>query len=244
VFVAVARIPSEPSALARAAAIAGLAAPDAARLLAGTLPRILVRKAVNPDRMVAELEKAGFAAFAAEPVADGRRLTARQLELGPEALVATDALGRTERCPWADVRAILRGVRILETTELTRTTERKVAPVKAIITGGLSITKKVETTTERTTATKEGFLLVQHSDGPGILLPERKLDYRCLGAGLQPSTHGNLMALLERLKAAAPHAPVDDRILRPGFLTGLPPLGQDPAELAILLVTRARELGC
>ena len=33
-------------------------------------------------------------------------------------------------------------------------------------------------------------------------------------------------------------------ILRPGFLTGLPPLGLDPAELAILLVTRARELGC
>ena len=54
-FVAVARIPPGPAALRQAAAVTGLAAADVSRLLAGTLPRILVRAAREGGRIAAEL---------------------------------------------------------------------------------------------------------------------------------------------------------------------------------------------
>jgi hypothetical protein len=133
----------------------------------------------------------------------------------------------------------------LETTEVQTTTHRKVDLGKALLTGGLAVTKKVTTTTERTTEEKQAFLLIlRNDDQPPIMLHERQLNYRCLGAGLQPSTFGNFTALLARLRSLAPVAPWDDRITRPGFLTGLPPLSVDPVDLAIFLVSEALSRAC
>jgi hypothetical protein len=247
-LVAVARIPPGPSAVPRAAAVAGLAVPDAARLLAGILPRVLVRATSEGARLVAELEAAGFVAFAVEESAvttDAQRVVARNLELAGQGVVAVDGRGQRHTCPASAFGTLLRGVRFVETTEVEKTTQRKLSLGKALITGGLAVTKKVETTSERTISAKEAFLLLQRSDGlPEILLCERRLNYQCLGPDLQPSALGNLIALLARLRAMAPQAALDDRITRPGFLAGLPPLALDPVDLAIALVTKALERGC
>lgn len=247
-LVAVARIPPGPSAVQQAAAIAGLAAPDAARFLAGTLPRILVRATSEGARLVAELESAGFVAFAAEEsavITDAQRIVARNLELAEDGLVAVDGRGQRCACPAPAIGAILRGFRFVETTEVEKTTQRKLSLGKALITGGLAVTKKVETTSERTTSAKEAFLLLQRSDGlPEIMLCERRLNFQCLGPDLQPSALGNLVALLARLRVLAPRAALDDRLTRPGFLAGLPPTALDPVDLAIFLATQARARGC
>jgi hypothetical protein len=247
-FVAVARIPADPAALQRAAAVTGLALADVSRLLAGTLPRILLRATTEGGRIAAGLEAAGFVAFASEEsevVTDQQRIIARKLELSAEGMVAVDGREVRHECSAEAMSAFLRGLRLVETAEVTKTVERKLDLGKALLTSGLSVTKKVVTTSERTTAAKEPFLLIQRRDGrPDILLCEPRLNYQCLGPAIQPSTFGNFTALIARLRSLAPHAPLDDRITRPGFMAGLPLMSVDPVDLALFLVSRARARGC
>jgi hypothetical protein len=247
-FIAIARIPPGPAALPKAARLTGMTLADVSRLLAGTLPRVLVRATEDGTGLARALEAEGFVAFLGPDPgipSDQQRVVARDLELSPEALTAIDRSGQRHLCPPSAVGAYLRGVRRLETTELQTSTQRKLDLGKALLTGGLSVTKKVTTTTERTTEEKQAFLLIlRNDDQPPIMLHERRLNYRCLGTGIQPSTFGNFTALLARLRSFAPAAPLDDRMTRPGFLTGLPPLSVDPADLAIFLVSQARSRGC
>jgi hypothetical protein len=247
-FLAIARIPAGPAALQRAAGITGLAVPDVARALAGTLPRILLRATGEGPRLLEALQSAGFIAFLGEDtevLTDARRIVARNLELTEDGLVAVDGRGQRHGCPAAAIHTLVRGHRLVESTEVTRTTQRKLSLGKALITGGLAVTKKVETTSERTTSAKEAFVVLQRDEGlPEIMLYEQRLNYQCLGAGIQPSTFANFTALLARLRSLAPHAALDDRITRPGFLVGLPPMALDPVDLALFLVSQARAHGC
>ena len=247
-FVAVAQVPPGPAALQQAVGITGLALADVSRALAGTLPRILLRATPEGARIAGALEAAGFTAFAAEASevpTDRERIVARSLELSPGGIVALDGKGQRHACPAEAIDTFLRGIRLVESSEVIKTVQRKLDLGKALLTSGLSVTRKVETISERTTSTKEPFVLLQRRDGqPDLMLCERRLNYQCLGPELQPSTYGNLVALLARLRALAPEAPLDDRITRPGFLAGLPLMALDPVDLAVFLVTQARLRGC
>ncbi len=247
-FIAIARMPGDPGALQRAAGIAGVPVADASRLLAGTLPRILVRATPEGGRIADALRAAGFVAFSGDEAAipsEKDRVVARNLELSASGFVAIDGRGQRQDCPATSISALLRGIRPVETAEIVKTTERKLDLGKALLTSGLSVTRKVETVSERTTSSKEPFVLVQRNDGlPEIMLYEGRLNYQCLGPALQHARFGNFVALLGRLQALAPGAPLDDRITRPGFLAGLPTLSADPVDLALFLVTAARALGC
>lgn len=247
-FVAIARLPDDPAALRQASALTGLAPADASRMLAGALPRVLVRSTREGPRLVEALEAAGFRAFAAEAAAlptDRDRVVARTLAFSPQGFVAVDGRGQEHPCPPEAIGAFLRGLRQTESSETVTSTERKLDLGKAILTSGLVVTKKVETVTERRTTHRDPFLLVQRCDGePSIILYEQRLTYQGLGPDLQHSRAANFLALLARLRALAPTAPVDDRILRPGFLGGLPLLPVDPADLALYLVAEARARGC
>lgn len=249
-FIAVAKMPEGAEGPKRAAALTGQALADAARSLAGVLPRILLRAvaAEEAGRLVAALEAEGFVAFAGEASAvptDKDRVVARNLEWTDAGFAVLDGRGQRHECPFAAVSAFLRGVKLNTTTEIVKTSERRLSIGKTLATGGLPIMKTVVTTSERTTADKEGFLLVQRSDGQSdIILYEQRLNYQCLGAELQPSRHSNLVALSARLRACAPEAPLDDRITRTGFLGGLPLLAADPMDLALYLVAQARLRGC
>lgn len=247
-FLAIARLPEDPARLERLAALTGLARSDAARLVAGTLPRVVLRNAPEGARLAAALEAEGFRAFAAEAASiptDRDRVVARNLAFTPAGCTVTDGKGQEHPCPASAIGAFLRGHRTQEASETVKTTERKLDLGKALLTSGLMVTKKVETVSERRTSTREPFLLVERNDGqPAIILYEQRLNYQGLGADLQPSRAANFLALIGRLQAMAPTAPLDDRILRPGFLGGLPPLTADPADLALFLVAEARARGC
>jgi hypothetical protein len=247
-FVAIARIPANPAALQRASAITGLALADVSRSLAGTLPRILLRAAPEGRRIAEQLEAEGFVAFAAEEAevsTDKQRIFVRNLELSTGGWVAMDAGGARHECSAEAVAAFLRGIRLVETSEVIKTVVRKLDLGKALLTSGLSVTKKVETLSERTTSAKESFLLIQRRDGrPDLMLFEQRLNYQCLGPAIQPSTFGNFTALIARLRSLAPHAPLDERITRPGFMAGLPLMSVDAVDLALFLVDTARSRGC
>jgi hypothetical protein len=107
------------------------------------------------------------------------------------------------------------------------------------------LTKKVSQTSTKTTETAEPFLLIQRRDGePDLIFYERRIDYRALGPDMQPSSRGNLEVLWGRCKAMvlAP-AVVDDRVARPGFVSGMPATAAEPIDLALFLVALARRTG-
>jgi len=247
-FVAVGRIPEHPEAVARAARIAGLAPPDAVRMLAGTLPRILLRTTLDGEALAAALAAEGFIAWNGEPrtvPTDGARVLVRNLTWEPGGFRAEDSKGQTHACPTAAVRLLQRGARTQSTTEIHKTKETRFDLGKAVLTGGLLMTKKVEKVEERTTHAKEPFLLVQRGDGqPDLMVYEHGMDYRCLGADMRPATLANLALLTTRFQTLCPQAPLDDRVGRPGFVAGLPHLPMDPVDLALHLVSEARRRGC
>ena len=241
--------PNDPLARTRAARLTGLPPADFSRRLAGTLPRVLLAAAPvdHVGTLVDGLESLGFAAFACDPAvapSDEDRLLVRGIEVESGALAFLDGQGNRHACAGNALLLIQRGVRVIRTSETVKTDERRLDVGKAILTGGLMMTSKVQKQSVRTEETREAFLLLQRNDGqPDAIVYERRVDYRFLGADKQPSSHANLERTLARLRAFAPAAPVDDRAARPGFVTGLPLTSSDPVDLALHLVALARTRG-
>ena len=247
-FITLGRLPDHPTAIARAARVAGLAPSDAARLLAGTFPRILLRVAADPNALITALTAEGFLAWASDPAqvaTDARRVIVRDLAWTADGCLAKDAQGATHACPLAAVRLLQRGARTHTSTEVEKTTTRKLDLGRAVLSGGMLLTKKVTQTTERTVHAKEPFLLVQRGDGePDLMLYQHRMSYQCLGAEMGPATLANLGLLTARFQKLCPQAPLDDRVGRPGFVAGLPMMTTDPVDLGLFLVSEARYRGC
>ena len=245
----IAHAPKDPLVQTQGARLAGLPPADLSRRLAGTLPRVVMAAAPVDQigSMVAGFESLGFAAYSCDPAAapgDDDRLLVRGIEMEPGALAFLDEQGRRHACATAAISLIQRGVRVTTTSETVTTNERRLDMGKAILTGGLMLTSKVQKKSVRTEETREPFLLLQRNDGqPDAIIYERRVDYRFLGAEKQPASHANLERTLARLRALAPTAPVDDRVAKPGFVSGLPLTSCDPVDLALYLVTLARTRG-
>jgi len=250
VLLVIANAPKDPLARTRGARLADMAAADFSRRLAGTLPRVLLA-AAPADRigaLVDGFEALGFAAFSCDPAAapnDEDRLLVRGIEAGAGALAFLDGQGNRHSYVGAAVSMIQRGVRVTTTSETVTTNERRLDVGKAVLTGGLMITSKFQKQSVRTEEVREAFLLLQRNDGqPDAMIYERRVDYRFLGADKQPASHANLERTLARLRALAPDTPVDDRVARPGFVSGLPLTSCDPVDLGLYLVTLACTRGC
>jgi hypothetical protein len=240
-LVAIARIPEGTEARAQAAKAAGLPLADLNRRLAGILPRVLFPGGAEPA-VIEALDALGFGLLILDPAvvaADDERLLARKVEFAGGALLATDGKGQVHRCTPADIALLQRGTRTATSSETVTTSERKLNMGRALLSGGLLLTKKVEKTSVKTTETAEPFLLIQRTADPDIIVYERRIDYRALGAEMQPASRGNLEVVWRKLQAMAPDR-VDDRVARPGFVTGLPLTSADPVDLALALVSLAR----
>jgi hypothetical protein len=245
-LLAVVKIPADAEARLRAAQVAGLAPADLDRRLVGTLPRVLLTglSDATATELAGALEALGFVVVACDPRAapgDGDRVVARAIELADRALVITDAQGEVHTCGRGAIDLYQRGLRMTRTSTKVTTSERRLDLGKALVTGGLLLTRKVEKTRVKTRENEDAFLLIRRNDGePDVMLYERRIDYRFLGAEMLPSSHANLELVHRRLCALAPGAPTDERVADPGFVSGLPTTGADPVDLALLLVALAR----
>ena len=245
----IANAPKDPVARRQGAQLADLPPADFSRRLAGVFPRVLL--AAAPVDQVGALadgfESLGFVAFSCDPAAapsDEDRLMVRGSAGKAEALVLLDGKGEARPCAGSAMFLIQRGVRVTTTRETVKTTERRLDIGKAVLSGGLMLTSKIEKQLVRNEEAREAFLLLQRNDGePDAIIYERQVDYRFLGADKQPASHANLERTLARLRALAPTVPVDDRVAKPGFVSGLPLTSSDPVDLALYLVTLARTRG-
>jgi hypothetical protein len=249
IILVVLAVPPQPSARAQAAAALGLALADINQRLAGTLPRVLLVESA-PSRIpghVAALVSLGWQVVTLDPALvadDSQRTVARRIELHDDALVALDAQGTAHRCPLGTIALMQKGLRREQTHREVKVSERHLDVKKALLTGGLLLTKKVERTDVKTTTIEEAFILVERNDGePDIMFYEKRLDYRGLGPSMNASSRVNFEDLWRRLRALIPRAPADERTLRPGFVAGLPHTAADPLDLALALVSLAYRQG-
>lgn len=241
------RLPSSAAAFAQVAAATGLGLADVRARLTGPLPRPLLLDADGDraQRAVEALETLGFGVLAFDPAAvpkDDERLVARGIELGARRLVVSDGAGEREEIDPAGLILIQTGARSATKTETTKKSERRFAPARAILSSGLILTKKVETEVKRSTTSEERFAVFHRADGGrDVIVYERRLDYRFLGADQQPSSHANLQRFLECVRALAPHAPHDDRVARPGLVASLRNFSAstDPVDVALMVVLLA-----
>jgi hypothetical protein len=246
VLLAAVSIPVDPGARKPAALATELALADLNRRLVGTLPRVLA-SGLSPDRaarIAADLTGLGFTVITCDPVsvpADDERVLARRIDFADRVLVVTDGQGNTHTCAPERMGLFQRGVRHARQTTKVTTSDRRFAVGKALLSGGLLLTRKVERTSVKISESQEAFLLIQRTDGePDIMVYERRVNYEFLGPALLPSSRANFDLVCRHLCALAPTVSTDDRVSHPGFVSGLPATRADPVDLALLLVALAR----
>lgn len=243
VLLVVTELPSSSDAVDTGARLTGQALADVRSKLAGPLPRVLLSESdgERAQALASALEAAGFTVIACDPrvvPGDDDRVVARALEWDTTgALVVTDGTGAREVVVASSVALVQRGVRVTTTAEVTKQKQRRLSPGRALLSGGLLLTKTVETQSTRTTTQSEPFLLLHRRDGQSdVIVYEHRLDYRFLGAEMQPTSIGNFATLLARLRAWAPSVTVDERAAQPAFLNSLPVPAATRVDLALWLV--------
>jgi hypothetical protein len=200
-------------------ASAGMTRAEGRMRLAPEPPALLARlPAGEAARVVAELRSAGLQALAVEEdvPSDRDRFLVRSFafEAGSGRFVSPS--GESLAVAWDEVRLVLRGVRTSRTaTEHTETTV-KFAPGRAVLTGGLVLTKKTTSTTRDVQWDSEQFLLLHSTAGHRLLLGEHTLEFSGLGPLLQSARTTNLGVLAHELMKRTPQAFHDHRLIRLG----------------------------
>jgi hypothetical protein len=194
---------------------------EARMRLAPEPPALLAR--VPPEdatRVVTELGRAGLPALALDEdvPSDAERFQVRSFAFEAASGEFTSRTGETLGVPWDDVRLVLRGVRTSRTTTEHTETRQKLAPGRAVLTGGLVFTKKTTSTVRNVQEDSEQFLLL-HTDAVRLFLGEQALEFSGLGPLLQPARTANVGVLQQELRRRTPRAFHDDRLLRLGRRT-------------------------
>ena len=144
----------------------------------------------------------------------GEKVIAREFSFGPAGVLGLDSNGRPLELAYADISGLIRvlSVESAENTIITR--EAKLNVGMAVMTGGLKVSKTVERTTRNVSEEREQQLLVWKR---GLFAPwvfgESSLRYQGLGAKLKPTSIQNFQVLIEELRARAPQALYDQRLL-------------------------------
>ena len=206
-------------------------------------PVVVSCHALAPDAEVSasRLRAAGFETTVvpdtiAQPV---RSFAARSFELRQEALAVQSLEGSHVVIPYAQVEVLVRGSELTQETQTSTSTTRKLDVGRAVLSGGLMMTRKQKTTRTTTSTDSQGFVIVYHALGPPVALLEKALLYQSLGPQMQPSRMANFVYLANRLRQRCERAVWDERLLRRAAqqqLLGATLAADDYLDLAIALV--------
>jgi hypothetical protein len=198
---------------------AGMTAAEARMRLAPEPPALLARlPADRATALVEALGRAGLVALAIEEEvpAESDRFQARSFSFDDAGAHFTARSGATLTLPWDGVRLVLRGLRTTRTTTEHTETTRKVSVGRAVLTGGLVMTRKTTTTVHGSQEDSEHFVLVHGDGGERIILGEAMVEFSGLGPLLQPARTANMGVIAQELRRRAPRAVHDDRLIRLG----------------------------
>jgi hypothetical protein len=144
-----------------------------------------------------------------EVVAASDMITLRRFAFDDDALVAAG-----EQLPWDDVAVLVRAIDRRKRQSATVVAEKKLDLARAVITGGLvrSKTTRREVTT-RVDESEPALYVFRASGGTPWILREQGTHYEALGARLSPTAAPNFVATVGELRARAPRARYDERLV-------------------------------
>lgn len=210
--VALRRVAGEPAVLA---GVLGVTPYDARQQLHGAGPRVLATFADAGDarRLTAGLIEAGFDALHVDLSAETVEVVPRTFTMRPGGIQVTSRDGLPLAIRYDRIQVLLRGTRMLteQHTEVTR--KRKFSIERAVLTGGLIMTRTEKKAVTRTVDQREGFLYIRSAGVSAVELRESELLYDGLGALREPTRTGNFHRLATLIRDGAPQARWDDRLL-------------------------------
>jgi hypothetical protein len=236
--------PFTPEVMEKVATALSLTLADVRTRTTGPGPWVLAIAAQSEalEEAGARLAQLGIHAVVCDPLlvpSDEDRLLARSLTLTNAHLLVTDAAGVVHECPWPSLVLLQRGTRASTTRQTTTTTKTKFSVGRALVTGGLSFTKKEVVAETKTQDSSERFVLLHRNDGENdVMLYERRLNYQFLGPIMQVSSYANLQSVIVAILARWP-VREDSRVATPGFTGRLPKTRVDPLDLALYLAQLA-----
>lgn len=171
---------------------------------------------------------------------DARRFVVRAFELGERGVTAVSRRGETAEVPYGEIDLLLRGVRVDERTDVKTTEERKFSAGRALLTGGLMLTKTTRKLEQVTTEDREDFFHLYSQGRTPLAFRARSINYQSLGRALQPSTSANFAFLLEELRRSLPRARYDERLTSSHGRARVlgPGLGEGHLDVAVSLLAR------
>jgi hypothetical protein len=219
--------PVEVEAAALAADLQSTLYEQRLNLVAG-LPAIVLATP-EPERARALLRKIrerghGAVAFdGAAVVPSGDMVPLRRCRLEPDGLGAESPGGLgvpaapaeiIERLPFDDILALIRATHRRRIETKAEVTERQFGIGRAVASGGLLLTKKVTREETRVIDERDQVLYIFRKSGERPwLLYERSSGYGWLGDMLAPSSLQNFVASVALLRARAPGAAYDERLM-------------------------------
>jgi len=163
-----------------------------------------------------KLEAAGFRTYMVnedEIESDEKRAIVHKFSLAESAFKIETKTGKTVTTDYKIVYGIVRGIRIAQTTKTETTKERKLALGRALMTGGLVVTKASRTTLDLTAEEREGFFQLYTAGLQPILFLESALIFDSTGLALQLTRTANFANLLSEMKRRCAAAVYDERLV-------------------------------
>lgn len=209
----------DEAAVARLAAALGRTGYEARALarLAGDAPAVVERlaDAAAAARLAETLRQEGFAAFVLgeeDLETDADRFPVRTFRLGEGDLIARSRRDEEVAVPYREVDLLLAGRRLSFHTETRTIQGRKLSLGRALLTGGLMVSKPVHRREQVTREHREGFVHLYAGRRPPLAFREGDLLFDGLGEERQPSRRASFGRFVAELRRRAPQARFDDRL--------------------------------
>ena len=165
-----------------------------------------------------------------------------RFQLTPTSVVADERTG--EELPFAEIGALIRAMHRGTTTTTEEVKERKFRPVMAIASGGMVMTKKTTREVTRREEHRDQVLYVfRRSGAPPWILRERGALYTGLGKDIGPTAFGNFQTTIQKLRAAAPGAAFDERLMNGRPIRGVAEGSEACDLLAYVIAAHAMRAG-
>ncbi|WP_428268231.1 hypothetical protein [Haliangium sp.] len=225
--VAITAEPADRAAGERAAAdVIGRTLYEVRQLVSPPLPRAVMstNDGAGAEAAATTLAAAGWGVTTIDGDALPSPTIARSLGFATDGLVVTDEHGREQRVPYSICRLLLIGVRTTDTATTETKQQRKFSASRALMTGGLSVRKKVKSEHTVRHSDSRSFARLVIDGSPSIELRDDRLQFQALGEHLQPTRIANWATTLDLLRRHAPTMTVDERLRqRVGWSRLLPP---------------------
>ena len=195
-------------------------------------------------RLAKQLESAHFSTVVLHDyeIEHESSLEVRSFSLEEQFVRVESRQGQKQLIDNADVTLIIRGHQSTVNTQTTIKKGKKFSMGKAVMTGGLMLTKKTTTVQKTTRQTSGGFLYLYAKNHPVAIFREQALLYESLGDQMQPSRPANFTLLTNLLRQRCTTAKYDQRLLQKAAQKQLLGSSLDPEEhlhIAISLLAKS-----